>query len=110
MLPWSGMADARASASWRLVSSAVVGAVVLGLLCSGPALAAQDPAGRATTDPVPILGPETTDDGAKLTGEVADLRTRTSRTYVTDDGQRVARVFSESVNYRDDMGAWQPID
>lgn len=42
--------------------------------------------------------------------EIEELRTSRSRTYVTADGGRVARLFSESVNYRDAGGGWAAID
>jgi RHS repeat-associated protein len=44
------------------------------------------------------------------TREVAELRTRESRTYVDDSGVEVTRFFQGSVNYRDSAGKWQPID
>jgi hypothetical protein len=43
------------------------------------------------------------------TGELADRRTRTSRTYATTDGARVTRLYTGSVNYRSG-GEWRPID
>lgn len=42
--------------------------------------------------------------------ELPALRTRNSRTYLTDAGDRVARVFSGAINYRDSAGGWVPID
>lgn len=46
----------------------------------------------------------------KLGHEITGLRTRTSRTYLSPQGGRVARVYASSVNYRDEQGRWQPID
>lgn len=42
--------------------------------------------------------------------ELAELRTRTSRTYELPDGRRVAAIFARPVNYRAADGSWQPID
>jgi RHS repeat-associated protein len=41
--------------------------------------------------------------------ELVNLRTRTSKTFVTRDGRRVARVYTGSVHYRDD-GRWRNVD
>jgi YD repeat-containing protein len=46
---------------------------------------------------------------SQQTGEVASLRTRTSKT-VAQDGHYVTQVYQSSVNYLDASGAYQPID
>jgi len=42
--------------------------------------------------------------------EIAELRTRTSRTYRRADGKLLARIHAGSVNFRDGQGDWRPID
>ncbi|HEX8207227.1 MAG TPA: RHS repeat-associated core domain-containing protein [Solirubrobacteraceae bacterium] len=50
------------------------------------------------------------DAAAKIRSEIPGLRTRTSRTYVTEDGRQLARLYARPVNYRDARGRWQAID
>lgn len=63
----------------------------------------------------PAAGLEAT-TGSPFSGlgsELVGLRTRTSRTFARDGGsgaQRMARVYSRSVNYQAGSGAWEPID
>lgn len=65
-------------------------------------------------EPAPVLGPQVAQTGKgaapRLVRELPLLRTRTSRTYLDAAGMSVARVFTESVNYRDEKGEWLPID
>jgi len=42
--------------------------------------------------------------------EVPSLRTRTSRTFATGNGNLVAKIASEPINYLDASGRWEPID
>jgi RHS repeat-associated protein len=42
--------------------------------------------------------------------ELVALRTRTSKTFVGRNGERVARLYSGSVHYRDAGGRWRDID
>ena len=42
--------------------------------------------------------------------EVPSLRTRTSRTFATGDGNLVAKIASEPINYLNPSGQWEPID
>src|SRR5712692_6770652 len=42
--------------------------------------------------------------------ELPALRTRTSRTYATPQGNYQTQLFLGSIHYRDARGAWQPID
>lgn len=42
--------------------------------------------------------------------EVPALRKRNARTYLTPKGDYVAELFPGSINYRDEQGAWQPIE
>jgi RHS repeat-associated protein len=43
-------------------------------------------------------------------GDVASLRTRTSRTYLMPNGSYQDHIFTTSINYQDQAGNWQPID
>lgn len=51
------------------------------------------------------LGPETRNGR-----ELVNLRTRTSRTYLREDGSRLAVLSPAPVNYRDSKGTWRPIE
>ncbi|HEX8085061.1 MAG TPA: DNRLRE domain-containing protein [Solirubrobacteraceae bacterium] len=42
--------------------------------------------------------------------EVVRLRTRTSKTFVGRDGEKVARLYTSPVHYRDAAGRWRDID
>jgi hypothetical protein len=44
------------------------------------------------------------------TDDVASLRTRTTQTFRAQGGSYAVRVAGESLNYRDALGRWQPID
>jgi len=44
------------------------------------------------------------------TGELADHRTRTSKTYRNSNGSYTTTIASGPINYRDSHGHWQPID
>src|SRR5947209_3649880 len=67
----------------------------------------QQPARAQSIDPSTGVVPATAT--AKQRQEVVGLRTQTSRTYL-EDGQYVADISAEPVNYRGAHGAWQPID
>src|SRR5207249_3100944 len=43
-------------------------------------------------------------------GEVAALRTQTSDTFAKTDGSYQTVAYPGSINFKDDSGAWQPID
>ena len=47
---------------------------------------------------------------ARPARELVSLRTRTSKTFMGRDGQRVTRLYAGSVHYRDARGAWREID
>lgn len=69
-------------------------------------------ASSASASPVrPSAGSQVLPTGSvpPVADEVPGLRTRTSRTYLVN-GEYQAVLYSGSVNYRDAMGAWQPID
>ena len=85
--------------------AAVAALVVIGSAGERRAVGAAPSAGSAG-----MLGPERTAGGVELGAEVPVLRTRTSRTFADGDGGLVARVFAESVNYRDGQGRWAAID
>jgi RHS repeat-associated protein len=80
----------------RLVA-ALTGTAVVGALLVPAAIASSAP----PPAPAPSAGPRS--------GELPELRTRTSRTYV-NNGRREVRVYPAPVNYQDATGAWQPID
>lgn len=42
--------------------------------------------------------------------DIARLRTRTSQTFPAKGGSYELRVAPESINYRDDLGRWQPVE
>src|SRR4030088_3569131 len=42
------------------------------------------------------------------TPEVPSLRTRNSRTFATGEGNLVATIATQPINYRDATGNWQP--
>jgi RHS repeat-associated protein len=42
--------------------------------------------------------------------EIPSLRTRDTKTYAKDNGEKITRLFEGSVNYRDDLGDWKTID
>jgi RHS repeat-associated protein len=89
--------------SSRVRAACAVLAACVSLIAGGaaPALAAGDGG---------PLGAVSAEGARSLPGpEVAQLRTRNSRTYRDADGGLVARVSAESVNYRDPDGVWQPI-
>jgi RHS repeat-associated protein len=91
-----------------LVAAAAVSLLLAGVPGSWSARAA-DPA-PAVEEQMPArtplrLGPETPDGR-----ELLDERTRTSRTYLRDDGSRLAILSAAPVNFRDGTGAWRPID
>ena len=70
----------------------------------GASSAAEAPDAPAADSAVEASAP------AAPAGDIPSLRTRTSRTYSVDDGDREAHIFTEAINYRDAEGAWQPID
>jgi RHS repeat-associated protein len=43
-------------------------------------------------------------------GDIASLRTRNSRTYLSKTGEHVAFIYQGSVNYKDEASTWQRID
>jgi RHS repeat-associated protein len=64
--------------------------------------------GPAKHDPAP-LG-HAAADSAPPGREVVGRRTRTSKTWETDDGRFFTRVYAAPVNYRDGDGSWHAID
>ncbi len=84
----------------KLVAAAVTAAFVvvgcaIALFLSGGASAAPETRG---------VQPDVT-----VERELPELRTRTSRTYLTSTGARLAKVYTGPVNFWDD-GAWHAID
>jgi hypothetical protein len=77
---------------------------VAGMLMAAPAPAQVVSEGQVIR---PVRLPATSADPGP---ELAELRTRTSRTFAAKGGSFETRVFDESVNYRDSLGRWQPID
>ena len=71
---------------------------------AGPALALSS--GDTQPGPGPT-GPDAVD--YKIERELPSLRTETSRTYQTNSGARLARLYSTPVNFRRD-GRWERID
>jgi len=88
----------------RLLLAALAALLVALVVCGsasadggGPVDGARGPFAASQGDARPAPG-----------AEVPQLRTRTSRTYLNDRGELVARVAGTSVNYRDGE-AWKPI-
>jgi len=46
----------------------------------------------------------------KLVRELPELRTRTAKTFMSESGALVARVYGGPVHFKDAAGRWQPID
>lgn len=97
----------RRAVSW---SSAFVIASALGIVAvvvgSGPA------SGQAPAAPSTVLSvPKAVSPLGKPGVELVERRTRSSRTYLAEDGRGlIAQVFQTPVNYRDGSGAWRAID
>lgn len=77
--------------------------VVLAAVVALPEVARSAPDERAASAPLPATSAE---PGA----DVAELRTRTSRTYKAEHGSYELQLAPESINYQDDLGRWLPID
>jgi RHS repeat-associated protein len=83
--------------------------VGLGLLLLIVALSV--PAARAAApdaqEQAPPLDPQLT---VLATGEIPELRSRTTRTFLRERSTYELQAFTRSVNYQDAEGRWQPID
>jgi hypothetical protein len=89
-----------------LVPAPLAAAKELGL--SAPAAPQVFAAPHANTKPVG--GPPTGAVSNHKVREIVSLRSRTSRTYLTERGQYEADVYAGPINYKDGGGTWQPID
>jgi hypothetical protein len=87
------------------VGRALPRAIVL-VAATGLALGAACTAGTARAS-IAASVPAAT---ASRTGDIPELRTRTSQTFAASGGSREIRVSQQSLNYRDAQGRWQPID
>jgi RHS repeat-associated protein len=90
------MGSVRSRSMVLIVTAACLAALVVALLV-GSASQAEDPASQSFEAP-------------PSTSEVVALRTENSRTYRAADGNMVARISQQRVNFRDAGGKWQPID
>lgn len=72
-------------------------------------LAAAATAMAPSSVPSTAAAPGAREPATKIRTEVPTLRTRTSRTYLTEDNRLMARLYSGPVNFRD-RGQWTPID
>ena len=92
---------------------AAVLTLTFSLLAAGSA-SADDPGSPRSKPPSRERGRSALENGhgaaIQRGRELAELRTSHSRTYAGPNGARVARVFTEAVNYRDGEGRWRPID
>lgn len=99
---YSGRARARRAARFGAV--AVITIALAGVMPSPVVAQAQS---RVATlpdaRPVPASAPD-------LGRDIASLRTRTTLTYRAQHGSFETHVYAESVNYRDETGAWRRID
>lgn len=84
-----------------VLAVSTVGASATAALSAGTPAVARPASASASPDFVPAA--------PRITDEVTDLRTQSSRTYETEDGGRVTKVFAGSVNYREN-GEWRAID
>jgi RHS repeat-associated protein len=94
--------------AWIRLAKDVVAA--LGLMAA-LMLSASAAGMRAEVDKAEAAAAPAVDPPSFLPGEeVVSLRTRTSRTYVTEEGTYRRVTSLAPVNYRDAQGRWQPID
>ena len=106
---WLVLVVLRAVARRRTLLSTIALAAVAALVVFGSA-GERRAVGAPPTGAAGALGPARTAGGVELGTEVPGLRTRTSRTFSDGAGGLVARVFAESVHYRDAQGRWAEID
>jgi RHS repeat-associated protein len=88
------------------IKYALLTTLLLLALCCGVALASGDDSPAAEADATLLSAPPSEPAGAELENK----RTATSQTFQLPDGSRETRVFESPINYRDDQGAWQPIE
>ncbi len=69
-----------------------------------------DPGPQEVTGPVGTLPGGSFPKGVTVVAELPNLRTDTSRTYLTSTGSRVLMNYAGPVNYKDSSGTFQPID
>jgi RHS repeat-associated protein len=98
----------RAGAAFHCAVVVVAGVVAAFVVFTWSGSASAPAAGVAQADRE--LPPLSGDRAPALGDELPALRTRTSRTYAAEDGERVAQIFPGPVNYRDEAGSWQAID
>jgi RHS repeat-associated protein len=85
-----------------LALASLLSAVVLGAP-AGPAVQGAGAAGQVSeAAPAPFSVLET--------GEIPELRSRTSRTFLEEPGTYRLEAYAGSINYQDHAGIWQPID
>ena len=72
----------------------------LALLVSGFALASDEESAIEKSQDPPV----------QVVAELPALRTATSNTFELSNGQTETRLYESPVNYRDEDGAWQPIE
>jgi len=91
----------------RWEAALLSGAVALGLM-GLIGLTGGSVAGAASDQGAPALSRLASDPspGQEVVGE----RSRTSRTFSTQDGTLVKRLYPAAVNFRDSEGRWRPID
>ena len=87
-------------ATTRSIVAVLVVAVGLGL-----GAASVSSAGKKAQRPSAAGGAQ-----AKVGREVVSLRTKSSKTFLRKDGQRVARVYGGAVHFKNAKGRWQNID
>jgi len=89
---------------WLAVGGFVIGSAALPV----PAGAAQRPDAHAHSELAASRLPAA--EPGLGTSDVARLRTRTTQTFPAGGGSYAVRVSGESLNFRDSLGRWQPID
>jgi RHS repeat-associated protein len=98
-------AAARKAMSGRSTKLLAAIFVLLMLLGTGIALAAQGDSETGAADPS-LNGPAPSEAGV----EIKSQRTATSDTFLLPDGSREARVYDTPINYKDESGEWEPIE
>ncbi len=71
---------------------------------------ARPAAGRNTAEVVAPPAPKVKGFDRKTSQEIVAERDARSRTYANQDGTQTSELSTTPINYRDDSGAWRPID
>jgi RHS repeat-associated protein len=95
--------------SWTRAKVAVAGAILallLVLICSGIAFAAEDETPDSSRQSEALSSSPLDEPGVEIKAD----RTATSQTFALPDGGRETRIYQTPINYRDAEGDWKPIE